>query len=238
MKKYIPAALSIVLLLGASVAYAQLETTTPNTEPTMETGAPADTSGPVISDVQSMSVGINDETIMWNTDELATSAIRYGTTPSLGQTAVVPGSAALMHTATLTELAPGTTYHFCIDATDASGNTSTSCGHTFTTAEEPTPVDTKPPVVTNISVSSITTDAATIGWTTDEVATGYVEYGATPDYGSLTPLPEDFATEHKAPLSGLSADTTYYYRIVVSDASGNTSTTPGDSFTTEAAPTP
>lgn len=237
MKTYIPAALSIAFLLGASVAYAQLETT-PDAEPAMETVAPADTSGPVISGVQSMSVGINDETIMWNTDELATSAIRYGTTESLGQTATVPGSAALAHSATLTDLAPGTPYHFCIDATDTSGNTSTSCGHTFTTAEEPTPVDTEPPVVTNISVSSITTEAATIGWTTDEVATGYVEYGTTPDRGSLTALPEDFATEHQTRLSGLSAGTTYYYRIVVSDAAGNSSMTSGESFATEAALAP
>lgn len=227
MKKYIPAVLSIAFFLVASGAYAQLETV-----------APADTSAPVISDVQSMSVGVSDETIMWTTDEPATSAIRYGTSESLGQTAVVPGSAALMHSATLTDLAPGTLYHFCIDATDTAGNGSTSCGHTFTTAEESTSLDTEPPVVTNISVSSITTDAATIGWTTDEVATGYVEYGTTPDYGSLTPLPEDFATEHEAMLSGLSAGTTYYYRIVVADAAGNSSATPGESFATEAAPAP
>ena len=237
MKKHIPALLLIAFLFGGSAAYAQLETTVPDAEPAMETVAPADTSGPVISDIQSMSVGVNDETVMWNTDEPATSMIRYGTSESLGQTAVVPGSAALMHSATLTALAPGTLYHFCIDATDASGNSSTSCGHTFTTAEEPVPADTEPPVVTNISVSSITTDAATIGWTTDEVATGYVEYGTMPDYGSVTPLPEDFATEHQVQLSGLSADTTYYYRIVVSDAAGNSSQTPGESFATEAAPT-
>lgn len=226
MKKYIPAILLIVFFLPALAAYAQLDTVTP-----------ADTSAPVISDVQSMSVGVNDETVMWNTDEPATSTIRYGTSESLGQTAVVPGSAALMHSATLTDLAPGTLYHFCIDATDASGNSSTSCGHTFTTAEEPVPADTEPPVVTNISVSSITTDAATIGWTTDEVATGYVEYGTTPDYGSVTPLPEDFSTEHQVQLSELSADTKYYYRIVVADAAGNSSMTPGESFATEAAPT-
>lgn len=232
-KHHILTILSIAFLLSASSVYAQLDT-----ESAAETGAPADTSAPVISDVQSMSVGVNDETVMWNTDELATSVIRYGTSESLGQTAIVPGSAALMHSATLTDLAPGTLYHFCIDATDTSGNAAESCGHTFTTAEEPVPADTEPPVVTHISISSITTDAATIGWTTNEVATGYVEYGTTPDYGSVTPLSEDFATEHETALSGLSADITYYYRIVVADAAGNSSMTPRESFTTEAAPAP
>ena len=105
-------------------------------------------------------------------------------------------------------------------------------------AAEPTRVDSEPPVVTNISVSSLTNESAKLSWSTDEPATGYVEYGTTPNYGSLTPLAEDFATEHSANFSNLSADTTYYYRIVVADAAGNSSATPGESFTTEPASVP
>lgn len=239
MRKYIPVILT-ALLLGSSIAYAQVTApeSEPMPEPVMETAAPADTSPPVISDVTVVSLGVTDASIMWTTDELATSKVRYGTTAALGSETALNPEASLAHTAHLTGLSPETVYHYCVDAVDTSGNAAESCGHTFTTAAEPMPMDSEPPVVTNISVSALTAQSATLSWMTDEPATGYVEYGMTPDYGSLTPLAEDFATEHSANLSGLSADTTYYYRIVVADAAGNSSATPGESFTTESAPVP
>ncbi len=109
------------------------------------TPAPSDTTAPVISGVAVTSVGINEVTIVWSTDEAAVSTLEYGTTNAYGQSAALPATALLAHTATLTSLTAGTTYHYCIHATDAVDNKSSSCGHTFAaeaqTATEPVIAD-------------------------------------------------------------------------------------------------
>lgn len=210
--------------------------TEPVTEPVTEVLPPADTTAPNISEVAAISLGLNEVTIAWTTDELAVSRLSYGTTASLGQQATLAASALLVHSAVITGFLPNTTYHYCIYATDATNNTGESCGHTFTTEAEPVPVDTMSPVVSEVTVSNMTTSSVTLSWTTDEVANGYVEYGTTPDYGSQTPLSADFAEHHSVTISGLAAGTTYHYRIVANDAALNTFETPDENFTTEATP--
>lgn len=227
-------------------AFAQIDTTppadmtatesTPEPEPVMETVAPGDTTPPVISDVSSMSLGLSETTISWSTDELATSKVRYGKTSALGQTAVIEGSGTLTHATTLMDLESGTTYHYCIDATDNAGNTAASCGHTFVTEAEPVPADTMPPTVLEVTVTNITTDAATIEWKTDEVSSGYVEYGTTADYGSVTVFGTALSTDHSQALSGLSPDTEYHYRVIATDEAGNETVTSDNTFTTEPPP--
>lgn len=241
-----------VFLLPIAPAFAQLDTTTPDmtapapaepapesvapeSEPVMETVAPTDTTPPVISGVMQASVMPTTASFVWSTDELATSTFKYGTTESYGQTASLDASQTTMHTATITGLTPATLYYYCITATDSSNNTSSSCGHSFTTEAEETPADTNPPTITSVSVSNITENGADITWTTDEVADGYVEYGTTPSYGSQTPLVTDFSTDHMATLSGLVPDTEYFYQVVSSDGAGNTATSTENNFTTETA---
>jgi hypothetical protein len=46
---------------------------------------------------------------------------------------------------------------------------------------------------------------------------GYVEYGPTQALGSKTPLEEEATLDHELPLLGLTADTQYYYRVVIWD---------------------
>lgn len=207
--------------------------TEPVTEPVTEVLPPADTIAPNISEVAAISLGLNEVTIAWTTDELAVSRLSYGTTAALGEQATLAASAALVHSAVITGLSPNTTYHYCIYATDAAQNTGESCGHTFKTEAEEIPVDTMPPVVSEVTVSNMTTSSVTLSWKTDEVANGYVEYGTTPDYGSQTPLSADFAEHHSVTISGLAAGTSYHYRIVANDAALNTFETPDENFTTE-----
>ncbi len=208
----------------------------PVAEPVVETVAPADTTAPVISGVAAVSLGLNEVTIAWTTDELAASHLRYGTTASLGSVAPFPTSALLVHSAVISGLTPETTYHYCLDATDAAGNTRESCGHTFATDPEPILVDTMPPVVSLVTLDSTATSSVTIHWTTDEVGNGYVEYGTTLDYGTVTPLSVALSMEHEVMLTGLSPDTEYHYRIASSDEAGNTIKTPDNTFTTEPLP--
>ncbi len=220
------------------------DTTSPTTEPDATTqtatttepvAEPADTTSPVISEVAAVSLGLNEATIAWATDEPATSRLRYGTTSALGSEMDF-GSAVLVHSALLTGLSTDTVYHYCIDATDAAGNTTESCGHTFTTEPEPIIVDTMPPVISEVAVTDITADGATISWKTDEVGSGYVEYGATADYGNQTSFDSSLTLDHSTALAGLSPDTEYHYRIVSTDEAGNEITSPDNTFTTEPLP--
>jgi hypothetical protein len=92
--------------------------------------------------------------------------------------------------------------------------------------------DTTPPVISAVAAGSITSAAATITWTTDEPADGQIEYGTTTSYGSTTPLSASRVTSHSLSLSGLSALTTYHYRVLSKDAAGNLCMSGDFTFTT------
>ncbi len=93
------------------------------------------------------------------------------------------------------------------------------------------PPDTTPPVISNVQSSGITTNSATITWTTDEASDSVVEYGLTTSYGS-TASNSASVTSHSIPLSGLSVNTLYHYRVKSTDGAGNTATSPDHSFQT------
>ena len=93
------------------------------------------------------------------------------------------------------------------------------------------PPDTTPPVISNVQSSAITASSATITWTTDEASNSVVEYGLTTSYGSTASNPAN-VTSHSIPLSSLSANTLYHYRVKSTDAAGNTATSGDHSFQT------
>ena len=90
---------------------------------------------------------------------------------------------------------------------------------------------TTPPAISNVQATSIGPTGATITWTTDQSATSQVEYGLTTSYGNTTPLDSNLVSSHSVPLSGLTPETPYHYRVTSSNTNG--STTSGDyTFTT------
>ena len=91
------------------------------------------------------------------------------------------------------------------------------------------------PVMSSVSASAITASTATITWTTDEPTTSQVEYGMTVSYGSTTTLDTSLVASHSVNLSGLSAYTTYHYRVKSEDVAGNEAVSGDYSFTTSAA---
>lgn len=202
---------------------------------------PSDTTAPVISGIGTASLGITDATLAWSTNELANSTLEYGTNQNYGTHATIPLSALLSHSATLTGLSPNTTYYYCIHATDLSQNSSNSCPHSFTTDAAPvtipqTPTDTTAPQISLITVVPIATSTATIGWTTNELATSSLQYGLTTNYGSTVYLAGASALTHSTSLSGLQPNTTYHFRIISTDAAGNTQMSVDETFSTEALP--
>ena len=83
------------------------------------------------------------------------------------------------------------------------------------------PADILRPVVSNVSASSITPNSAVITWTTDEPATGFVNYGFTLTNWKVTPTDTSYTTSHSFTLTNLSAGTFYTYRVYSVDPSGN-----------------
>ncbi len=94
-----------------------------------------------------------------------------------------------------------------------------------------TPVDTTPPVISNVAVNGITASGATITWTTDEASDSVVEYGLTTSYGNSVSNATT-VTSHGISLTGLSGNTLYHYRVKSTDDAGNTATSVDHSFQT------
>ncbi|GAG19546.1 unnamed protein product, partial [marine sediment metagenome] len=94
------------------------------------------------------------------------------------------------------------------------------------------PSDITPPVITSVAASDITGSSAIIKWTTDERANSQVEYGPTEDLGLSSELETCLVRNHAVTLTRLDTDTTYYFRVKSTDASGNLATSDIYSFNT------
>ena len=82
--------------------------------------------------------------------------------------------------------------------------------------------DTTPPIITNVTVTEITNNSATIKWDTDEIADSLVKYGKVS--GVYTKSEEDllFVKKHTIELTtGLLPGTCYYFVVNSTDQSGN-----------------
>ncbi len=93
---------------------------------------PPDTAPPVISppSAEAMEDGA---TILWSTDEAATSQVEFGPTEEYGEATTIDPALATRHSVELTGLEAGRTYHFRVISRDAAGNEAASADDTFTT---------------------------------------------------------------------------------------------------------
>jgi hypothetical protein len=98
------------------------------------------------------------------------------------------------------------------------------------------PSDTTPPTVSSITTTGTTQTGTTVTWTTNETATSRVEYGLTTSYGSFSTLNSTPVTTHTRSITGLTANTIYNYRVISTDAAGNTTTSLNATFTTLSTP--
>jgi hypothetical protein len=87
------------------------------------------------------------------------------------------------------------------------------------------------PILSNISVGSLTTDSATITWTTDKPATSIVDYGATAAYG-FSVTNSSLAVSHSLTVAGLSPSSDNHFRVRSADGLGNIATSSDGTFRT------
>jgi Bacterial Ig domain/Purple acid Phosphatase, N-terminal domain len=193
---------------------------------------PSSTSTLSISSVSAPLVASSAATITWATNQSSDSQVEYGLTSSYGTSTLVNSSMVTSHSQGVAGLAANTQYHYRVKSKDSAGNIATSTDFSFTT---PAAADTTAPAISGVGASSVTSSAATIGWTTDEASNSQVEYGTTTSYGALSALNSSNVTSHSQALTGLAAGTLYHYRVKSRDAAGNLATSQDFSFSTPAA---
>lgn len=142
-------------------------------------------------------------------------SIRYGTSTNYGSTST---------STTISGLTPNTTYYYSMTVTDNWGRTSaTKTGSFKTTGNNPT--INSHGVKTYAQISTEMQYSASYD-TNDSLSSYKWEYGTSTSYGS--------SVTGTNTISGLSANTTYYYKLTVTGIQGRSSTATG-SFKTDPA---
>jgi hypothetical protein len=93
-----------------------------------------DTTPPVISNISVTDITATSASIIWTTDEPASSQVEYGLNSSYGSSSAFDNSLVENHAILLNELSTDTTYHYSVRSKDGSGNEEISQDYTFTTA--------------------------------------------------------------------------------------------------------
>ncbi len=111
-------------------------------------------------------------------------------------------------------ISPGDTISVLyIDADDGSGGTNVP--RTDTAG-----VDCLGPTISNIVISNVSGDGATVTWMTDEPATSTVQYGLTTPPGTEASS-HTLVTTHRVELHGLSPCSSYFLSVRSEDGAGN-----------------
>ena len=92
-----------------------------------------DTQPPRFSLIAVSGVTRTTANIVWDTNEIADSQVRFGFTTLYGQTSPLDPAQIRQHAVTLTGLTPGKTYNFQVRGTDEFGNAGNSGNFTFST---------------------------------------------------------------------------------------------------------
>jgi len=90
--------------------------------------------------------------------------------------------------------------------------------------------DTKPPVISNITISSVTSHSALISWDTNEPSTSLVKYGTSSGNYPYSKENTSYTTSHSITLTNLQPNTTYYFVVNSTDKAGNSAQSTEHSF--------
>ena len=215
--------------------------------------AGGDSTAPIISSVSSGTCTDTTATITWTTDENSSSLVDYGTV--LGTYLSTSGNykaSVTNHSVTLNGLTAETIYYYRVRSIDANDNQALDAGgasgYSFTTIaatelECPTcscgggggscpSIDSNPPTISNVKISEITINSAVVKWETNEKSYSLVEYGLDDSYGGTNGSAIANTTNHTVALTKLDENTTYHYRVLSADSSGNLAQSKGFTFKT------
>jgi peptidoglycan hydrolase-like protein with peptidoglycan-binding domain len=186
-----------------------------------------------LSSVETSSITASSTIITWSSNVAGDTQVEYGVNSSFGSITTLNASLTTSHTVTLSGLAENTNYIFRVKSKPVGASVATvSTNYEFSTLPAEPPVST-PAVISSISASPAPT-AATVTWSTDKMATSFLEYGITTTYGLEGTLNTSLSTSHTQSLTNLEPSTTYHYRVISVDADHNITTSNDHTFTTSA----
>ena len=193
----------------------------------------ADTTAPVISNIQVSNITETSVTITWQTDEESDSTVDYGLTTSYGST-VSEDTVITYHEVNLTNLTDDTKYHYQVKSVDDSGNQALSTDKTFTTLDTTSPAN-----IINFTAVAGNGQVA-LSWTnpTDADFTGTKILRKTGSYPSgVTDGTTIYnSTDTSYTDTGLINGTAYYYKAFTYDEVPNYSSGVGVSANPTAPP--
>lgn len=96
----------------------------------------------------------------------------------------------------------------------------------------PPPADTTDPIISNVIISGVTNNSASVNWTTNESTDSKVDYGLTTGYEIGTESDITFTYTHVLELTGLSEGTQYHFQIRSQDIAANHATAGDYTFIT------
>ncbi|MCA9353935.1 MAG: DUF4832 domain-containing protein [Candidatus Kaiserbacteria bacterium] len=95
---------------------------------------PPDVTDPVLTDVAVNDLGYGQYVVVWNTDEPATSLVRYGTSQNSLTASLTDDLLTTAHELSFPGLKARTTYYYAVTSEDAAGNTVTNNIRSFRTS--------------------------------------------------------------------------------------------------------
>lgn len=185
----------------------------------------SDTNAPTTpTNLSASAISSSQISLQWNASNDDTSIAGYKLYRNGSLVATLQGTKT-SHTDN--SLSASTSYTYEIQAYDSAGNTSgKSAPSSAMTMAESSALS-----ITNYSVTTKTSNSATITWNTNVPTTGIVSYGTTSSLGSQM-IDNNLSTTHSVSISGLTSGAKYYYRITATDSGGKTVTTNVSTFKT------
>jgi PKD repeat protein len=177
----------------------------------------ADTTPPVISNVQVTNITSSSVRITWVTDEASTTQVEYGLTTAYGYQSPFDSNLVTTHSVPISGLASFTTYNFRIRSMDASNNEAVSGNYTFATSNQ-SPSISSFSAAPNSGTSPLTVDFASAATDADGYIVRY-EW----DFDGDGNYDQDTGTVSDAFYTYTQAGT-YYPRVKVTDDGGATTT--------------
>lgn len=179
--------------------------------------------GPIVQNANG-----NTATLWWQTNDVAATNVRYGTSPSnLSQTAYEPGGSK-DHRVQLTNLQPGQTYYYDIDKRYGSVRTTGRFTMPMTNAATTPNMNGQPggngmAMVTNgPNLQTLSPTSAVITWSTQYPSSSIVRYGTDPNALTQTAEAPWGSTNHQVTLNNLQPNTHYFFEVISSQFKGQT----------------